>query len=289
MTTRKKINSESPSTSAAAKSTSATKSASPKAAAKNDASHLLLKSNLKQLRLPTMKAEFEQLAREAAQSNQTFEQYLLRLTELEVSARASNTLNSRIKQAQFPVQKDLDSYDFSALPSVNKQKVLELARGEWINQHANVCLLGQPGTGKTHLSIALGLAACREGLRTKFFTAASLVNQLEEAQKRFDLDRLLKRLDKIDLLIVDELGYLSFSRSGAELLFQVFADRYERRSLLITSNLSFSEWDQIFQGERMTAALLDRLTHHCHIFEMNGESFRFKESMKEKKKPGKQA
>ena len=132
----------------------------------------------------------------------------------------------------------------------------------------------------------MGLAACREGRRTKFFTAASLVNQLEEAQKKFGLDQLLKRLDKIDLLIVDELGYLSFSRSGAELLFQVFADRYERRSLLITSNLSFSDWGQIFHGERMTAALLDRLTHHCHIFEMNGESFRFKESMKEKKKPG---
>ena len=205
-----------------------------------------------------------------------------------MSARASNTLNSRIKQAQFPTQKDLDSYDFSTLPSLNKQKVLELARGNWIAQHANVCLLGQPGTGKTHLAIALGLAACREGLRTKFFTAASLVTQLEEAQKQFGLDRLLKRLDKVDLLIVDELGYLSFSRSGAELLFQVFADRYERRSLLITSNLSFSDWGQIFQGERMTAALLDRLTHHCQIFEMNGESFRFKESMKQKR-PGNQS
>jgi DNA replication protein DnaC len=257
MPTRKKSNNPSP---AVAKSKAMTKpsvapsapqptpsakstpTSTPSSMAKNDATHLLLKSNLKQLRLPTMKAEFEQLAREAADSNQTFEQYLLRLTELEVSARASNTLNARIKQAQFPTQKDLENYDFSALPSLNKQKVLELARGSWIAQHANVCLLGQPGTGKSHLAIALGLAACREGIRTKFFTAASLVNQLEEAQKQFGLDRLLKRLDKIDLLIVDELGYLSFSRSGAELLFQVFADRYERRSLLITSNLSFSDW-----------------------------------------------
>ena len=293
MTTPKKTSSEANAVKAAAQNPSAVKPPATTAAtnspAKSDANHLLLKSNLKQLRLPTMKAEFEQLAREAAQSNQTFEQYLLRLTELEVSARASNTLNQRIKQAQFPVHKDLDTYDFSALPSLSKQKVLELARGDWITQHSNVCLIGQPGTGKTHLSIALGLAACREGRRTKFFTAASLVNQLEEAQKKFGLDQLLKRLDKIDLLIVDELGYLSFSRSGAELLFQVFADRYERRSLLITSNLSFSDWGQIFQGERMTAALLDRLTHHCHIFEMNGESFRFKESMKEKKKPGTKA
>jgi DNA replication protein DnaC len=119
----------------------------------------------------------------------------------------------------------------------------------------------------------------------KFFTAAALVNQLETAQQQYGLDRLLNKLDKLDLLIVDELGYLSFSRAGAELLFQVFADRYERRSLLITSNLAFSDWGQIFQGERMTAALLDRLTHHCHIFEMNGESYRFKESMKEKQGP----
>lgn len=250
---------------------------------KTDANLLLLQANLKQLRLPAMNAEFEKLAREATASNQTFEQYLLRLTELEVAARSSNALNSRIKNADFPVEKDLETFDFPAVPAVNKQKVLELARCEWIREHANLCLLGQPGTGKTHLAIALGLAACREGIKTKFFTAAALVNQLEEAQQQYSLDRLLTKLDKLDLLVVDELGYLSFSRAGAELLFQVFADRYERRSLLITSNLAFSDWGQIFQGERMTAALLDRLTHHCHIFEMNGESYRFKESMKEKK------
>ena len=229
------------------------------------------------------------MAQEAASSNQTFEQYLLQLTELEVAARSTNALTSRIKQAQFPVEKGLEDYDFAAMKSVNKQKVLELARGEWVRQHTNLCLLGQPGTGKTHLAIALGLAACREGIRTKFFTAAALVNQLETAQQQYGLERLLNRLDKLDLLIVDELGYLSFSRAGAELLFQVFADRYERRSLLITSNLAFSDWGQIFQGERMTAALLDRLTHHCEIFEMNGESYRFKESMKQKKPPRKKA
>ena len=206
-----------------------------------------------------------------------------------MAARSTNALTSRIKQAQFPVEKGLEDYDFAAMKSVNKQKVLELARGEWVRQHTNLCLLGQPGTGKTHLAIALGLAACREGIRTKFFTAAALVNQLETAQQQYSLERLLNRLDKLDLLIVDELGYLSFSRAGAELLFQVFADRYERRSLLITSNLAFSDWDQIFQGERMTAALLDRLTHHCEIFEMNGESYRFKESMKQKKPPRKKA
>jgi DNA replication protein DnaC len=139
------------------------------------------------------------------------------------------------------------------------------------------------GTGKTHVAIALALAACRQGKRVRFITAGGLVTLLEEAQKRYTLDRLLGQLDRLDLLVCDELGYLSFSRGGAELLFQVFADRYERKSLLVTSNLAFSEWNQVFQGERMTAALLDRLTHRCHIFEMNGESYRFRESMKTKK------
>jgi DNA replication protein DnaC len=254
----------------------------------SDPNVLLVKANLKQLRLPAMCAEFEKLAREAATANESYEQYLLRLSELEVAARAANVLKARIKQAAFPVTKDFDTYDFSAQPSLNKPKILELARGEWIEEHSNVCLIGSAGTGKTHLAIALGQAACRLGKRVRFYTAAALVNRLEEAQKQYHLDRLLHQLDKTELLICDELGYLSFSRASAELLFQVFADRYERRSLLLTSNLPFSEWGQIFQGERMTAALLDRLTHRCHIFEMNGESFRFRESMKAKKgKPGK--
>ena len=163
------------------------------------------------------------------------------------------------------------------------QRHADEARGEWIDQRMNCCLIGGSGTGKTHVATAWGLALCRLGKRVKFVTAAGLVLQLEEAQQQHRLDRLLRTLDRLDLLIVDELGYLSFSRSGAELLFQVFADRYERRSLLITSNLAFGDWGQVFQGERMTAALLDRLTHRCHIFEMNGESYRFRESMKAKK------
>lgn len=244
---------------------------------------LLLKANLKQLRLPTMSAEFEKLSREASAAGEDHPQYLLRLTELEVAARSTNALKARIKAADFPVHKDFDTYDFSTIPSLNKQKVMELARGEWIDQHFNCCCIGNAGTGKTHLATALGLAACRQGRRVRFFTAAGLVTRLEEAQKQYQLDRFLAQLDKVDLLICDELGYLSFSRGGAELLFQVFADRYERASLLITSNLAFSDWNQVFQGERMTAALLDRLTHRCHIFEMNGESFRFRESVKTKK------
>jgi DNA replication protein DnaC len=248
---------------------------------------LLLRHNLKTLRLPTMLAEYAKLSREAADGDEDYEQYLLRLSDLEVAARSANALAGRIKQAGFPVLKDLDTYDFTAVPGVSKQKMLEMVRCQWIEEKFNACLLGNAGTGKTHLAIALGQAACRAGKRVRFFTAAALVNLLEEQQKQYRLDKFLGQLDKADLLIIDELGYISFSRAGAELLFQVFADRYERGSILITGNLPFGEWDQIFQGERMTAALLDRFTHRCHIFQMNGESYRFKESTKQKKKAAK--
>jgi DNA replication protein DnaC len=254
-----------------------------------DHSLALLRANLKQLRLPTVLAEFEQLAREALDSGQSYAQHLLRLTELEVAARTANALAARIKQAGFPTGKSLETFDFTATPSVGKQQVLELARGDWVRQHYNCCLLGNSGTGKTHLTESLGLAACQQGYRVRFFTAAALVTKLEEAHHEHQLERLLSPLGRADLLIVDELGYLSFSRTGAELLFQVFAERYERSSLLLTSNLAFSEWGSVFQGERMTAALLDRLTHRCHICELSGESYRFREAMKDKgKKKAKQ-
>ena len=245
----------------------------------SDPNHLLLRANLRALKLPVMNREFEALARDAAAANEPYDRYLLRLTELELAQRAAHALEARIKRADFPLHKDFDTFDFAALPGLPKHKMLELARGEWIQQRTNVCLIGSPGTGKTHLAIALGLAACRAGYRVRCFTAAGLVNRLEEAQKQYQLERLLAQFDRTDLLIIDELGYLSFSRAGAELLFQVFADRYERASLLVTSNLPFGDWQQIFHGERMTAALLDRLTHRCEIFDMSAESYRFRESM----------
>src|SRR5512135_3094181 len=231
----------------------------------------LLKTHFRQLRLPTMGREFETLARDAAATNQTFMQFLLRLTELELAARAANAVATRIKHAEFPVEKDFDTFDFTALPGLSKPKILELGRCEWIEQKYHCCLVGSHGTGKTHISICLGLAACRAGLRVRFFTAAGLVSLLEKEQKQYTLDRFLRQLDRFlhqldraHLLICDELGYVTMSRGGVELLFRIFADRYERGSLLVTSNLPFSEWGQIFQGERMTAALLDRLTHQRH-------------------------
>ena len=229
-----------------------------------------------------MLSEYAKLSREAAEKDESYESYLLKLSELEVNQRGANAITSRIKNASFPVMKDLETFDFTLTPQISRQKVLELSRCEWIEHKSNLCCVGNSGTGKTHLAVALGQAACRAGKRVKFYTAAALVNQLEEAQKNYRLERMLAMLGKTELLIVDELGYISFSRGGAELLFQVFADRYERGSILITSNLPFGEWGTIFQGDRMTAALLDRLTHRCTIFEMNGESYRFRESVKSK-------
>ena len=254
----------------------------------SDPNVLLLKTNLKQLRLPTMQAEFEKLAREAATANESYEQYLLRLTELEVAARAANALQARITQAGFPGAQGFRHLRLHG-PAGPDQAEGAGAGPRRVDRPALQLL---PDRQRRHGQDApghrLGPGRVPAGTRVRFFTAAGLVTRLEEAQKQYHLDRFLAQLDRTDLLICDELGYLSFSRGGAELLFQVFADRYERRSLLITSNLPFSEWGQVFQGERMTAALLDRLTHRCHIFEMNGESYRFRESMKAKKaKPAK--
>lgn len=248
----------------------------------------LLEQNLKTLKLPTALREYARLAREAASAGSSHEQYLEKLSELEVSQRASNAITNRIRAADFPLLKDLESFDFTLTPGMNKQKVLELSRGQWIAQHENCCLIGSTGTGKTHLAVALGQAACRQGQHVRFHTAASLVNQLAEAQKQYRLEKFLSALERVGLLIVDELGYLSLDASGAELLFQVFAERYERGSILITSNLPFGEWGGVFKNERMTAALLDRLTHHCHILECNGESYRFRQCSqhaKEKQPP----
>ena len=244
----------------------------------------LLKAHFRQLRLPTMGREFERLARDAAATNQNFFQFLLCLTETELATRAANAVATRIRNAEFPVLKDLRHVRLHrACRSSPSRRSWNWHDASGLSRNTIAVLIGSHGTGKTHIAVSLGQAACRAGLRVRFFTAADLVSQLEKAQKQYTLDRFLGQLERAQLLICDELGYVSLSRGGVELLFRVFGDRYERASVLVTSNLPFGEWNQIFQGERMTAALLDRLTHHCHIFEMNGESYRFRESMKQKK------
>ena len=185
----------------------------------------------------------------------------------------------------FQSTKSLDTFDFLAIPSLNKPMVLELARCEYIDRNENVIAVGNSGTGKTHVALGLGLAACQRGLSVGFTTAAALVHELIEARDERRLLNMQKKLSRLELLMIDELGFVPLSKSGAELLFEVFSQRYERGSVLVTSNLPFDEWTEVFGSERLTGALLDRLTHRVHILEMNGESYRLKQSRKAKAAP----
>jgi len=239
---------------------------------------VLLAHHLKQLKLPTVLREYDKVARECAREGVDHPRYLLRLIELELIDRERRTIERRIKAARFPAVKSLDTFDFTAIASLNKMLVLELARCEFILRRENVIALGNSGTGKSHVALALGLAACQKGLTVTFTTAAALVHQLMEAR---DERRLLKQqrdLQAVQLLIVDELGYVPLSPTGAELLFEVFSQRYERGSTIVTSNLPFEDWTSVLGSERLTGALLDRLTHHVHILTMNGDSYRLKQS-----------
>jgi DNA replication protein DnaC len=251
----------------------------------SDTPRVLLEHHLKALRLPTLLREYDKVARQCAEEKADFPTYLLRLTELELLDRDRRATERRIRQARFPVVKSLDSFDFLAIPSLNKTLILELARCEFLERKENLLFLGNSGTGKSHLSLALGLIACQRGHRVRFTTAAALVSELIEARDEKHLLRLQKQLAAYELLIVDELGFVPLSKTGAELLFEIFSQRYERASVLVTSNLPFDEWTEIFGSERLTGALLDRLTHHVHILEMNGDSYRLKQSRRKRSPP----
>jgi DNA replication protein DnaC len=239
---------------------------------------VLLAHHLKQLRLPTVLREYDKVARECARDGVDHPRYLLRLLELELIDRERRLVERRIRQARFPATKSLDSFVFSAIPTLNKMLVLELARCEYILRRENIIALGNSGTGKSHVALGLGLAACQRGFSVVFTTAAALVHQLMEARDEKRLLRLQRELQAPRLLIIDELGYVPLSPTGAELLFEVFSQRYEHGSTIVTSNLPFEEWTAVFGSERLTGALLDRLTHHVHILTMNGESYRLAQS-----------
>jgi len=248
-----------------------------------DTPQVLLAHYLKALKLPTFLREYEKVARQCAAEGADHIRYLLRLVELELIERERRTVERRIREAKFPAVKSLDSFDFVALPSLNKPLVLELARCEYVARRENIIALGNSGTGKTHIALGLGLAACQKGLPVGFVTAAALVHELIEARDEKRLLRYQRQLSAHKLLIIDELGYVPLSQTGAELLFEVFSQRYERGSTIVTSNLPFDEWTSVFGSERLTGALLDRLTHHVHILEMNGESYRLAQSTKRRR------
>jgi len=243
---------------------------------------MLIQHLLKRLRLPAMGRQYKKLVQEATQQDRSYEDFLLSLLELEVAQREENTQKRLIAQARFPYLRTLDQFDFSAVPSVNRRQVLELAKGEYMAKKENIALVGNMGTGKTHTAIALGLLACRQGRKVRFFTAAQLINELVETREQHALGRRLSQLQKLDLLILDEVGFVPFTPDGARLLFQVCSERYLKGSLLVTTNLEFGRWVEVFGDERLTGALLDRLTHHCHVLEFNGDSYRFKESLRMK-------
>lgn len=251
----------------------------------NDVPQILLAHHLKSLRLPTFLREYDKLARLCAAEGVDHLGYLSRLAELELIDREGRMVERRIKLAKFSAIKSLDSFNFKAIPNLNKMQVLDLARCDYIDRRENIIALGPSGTGKTHIALGLGLAACQKGLSVGFITASALVHELMEARDEKTLLRFQKKLAKYKLLIIDELGFVPLSKTGAELLFEVFSQRYECGSTMVTSNLPFDEWTETFGSDRLTGALLDRLTHHVHILEMNGESYRLNQSKNKHNKP----
>ena len=247
-----------------------------------DTPQVLLQHHLRKLKLPTFQSEYAKLARQCATEGKDHVRYLLRLCELELIERERRMIERLIKATKFPASKSIFSFDFKAIPSLNKALTMELARCELVDRRENVIVLGPSGTGKTHVILGLGLAACQKGLKVRFTTAAALVHELIEPVDERRLQRLQKSLATHDLLIIDEISFVPLSKTGAELLFEIITQRYEHGSIIITSNLPFDEWTEVFGSERLTGAILDRLTHHVHILEMNGESFRLRQSREDK-------
>jgi DNA replication protein DnaC len=244
---------------------------------------LLLEHHLKALKLPSLLRDYAAVAATCQQERGDYATFLLRLVERELIDRERRAAERRVRDAQFQTVKTLDTFEFAAQPAINEALVRELSRGHYIEKKENVLLVGNPGTGKTHLATALGFAACGQGKRVRFTTATGLVTQLLEAQDGRCLQRLTLKLQRLDLLILDELGYVPFSKTGAELLFDVVSHAYERGSVIVTTNLPFEKWTEIMGSERLTGALLDRLTHRVHILEANGESYRFRDAQKKLK------
>jgi len=246
-------------------------------------STVLLKHHLKALKLPTMLSESERIASRCAQENVDHLGFLLQLCELELLERERRAAERRLKAARFPALKTLDAFEFTAQPALNKALVAELLRCAYIEVRENVILAGNPGTGKTHVATALGVEACGRGKKVRFWRVTDLITTLMEAREERTLARLKSQLGKLDLLILDELGYVPASKLGAELLFDVISTAYERTSVIVTTNLPFERWVEVLGSERLTGAALDRLTHRCHILECNGESYRLKDAQRRRR------
>jgi len=241
---------------------------------------LLLESHLKQLRLPSFLDHYQPLAHDAARNNLSYERYLLALAQEEVNQRERRRQEQAIHNAHFPVLKDLAEFEWSCVPNLSRPRLLELAQGGYITKAEPVIFIGNPGLGKTHLATGLALAACRQGRRVRFYNVAGLVNELLKAQQEYRLSRFMSQISKQELIVLDELGFIPFTPTGAQLLFQLCSALYERVAVIVTTNLNFAEWSHVMGGdERMSAALLDRLTHRATILEFVGTSFRFRQQL----------
>ncbi len=225
-----------------------------------------------------MHNECDKVAARCASENVDHLGFLLQLCEQELIDREKRAADRRLKAAKFPNYKTLDDFDFKAQPSINRVLVSELIRGQYIERRESVIIIGQPGTGKTHLGTALGVAACGLGKKVRFHRVTELITQLMEAREERQLMRMKNQLEKQDLLILDELGYVPASKLGSELLFDVISAAYERTSVIVTTNLPFEQWTEVLGSQRLTGAVLDRLTHHCHILEATGDSYRLKDA-----------
>jgi len=232
-----------------------------------------------ELRLPTVRKVYRRVAREMAQQGGDYQAYLLTVLREEADDRAARRVQRRIKEARFPQVKLLSDLDYSAKAIPPAAQLAELAKGDYIREGRNVIALGGPGTGKTHVATGLAVEACRQGWRVRFWPVATLAAELQAAAEEHTLHRFLSRFAAWDLVVLDELGYIPLTKSAAELLFQAVASRHERRSLAITSNLAFPDWTEVFQTERLTMALLDRVTDRATILQMNGPSFRLAQSL----------
>ena len=248
-------------------------------------SMVLLKHHLRALRMPTMHAECEKVAARCAKDNVDHLGFLLQLIELELIDRERRAAQRRLKAAKFPNYKTLEDFDFKAQPSLNRVLIAELMRCEYIDRREAVILVGNPGSGKTHVATALGIEACERGKKVRFWRVTELLTSLMEAREERQLMRMKGQLAKLDLLILDELGYVPASKLGAELLFDVISTAYERTSVIVTTNLPFEQWTEVLGSERLTGAFLDRLTHRCHILEATGESYRLRDARRRKSPP----